>query len=496
MRTARPVGLTDDGRFLIVETADGESLFVPADESRTTLRNRPRRHLETEMEQSMTPREIQMKIRAGASVEEIAEASGMPITRVEAFAAPVMAERNHIAGLAQLGSVRRTGEPTGHRTLRAAVSDRLRERGVDPDTVEWDAFKMDDGRWSVSAAYRIEQSDRVAVFYFDQRGRFSVSGNDEGRWAIGEQPIQQESAGSQTHVEDVDTEPTLKLASPADELALLRAVETDEPTPEPEPQTETVSESEIDAAAEVEELDIVPESPRAAEVEPKVEREVEPGVVPDVEDRDVAVPEDASETGAAVPEEPSQLDLLYDLLGSDGYAEDSIRVFEGLSDAAAVPEVADTAWQESQEEPDYPAEPAESESPESEPAESEPAEPEPADSQQAGVEPVEAEQQQSLPAGEVRPHIFADGATQEALPETEPPRQPELEAHPEAEPQPAPEVETEAATEPEPEAMSGQPEAVEPEAESKPAAKPKKRKRASVPSWDEIMFGSPTPKRK
>jgi hypothetical protein len=34
------------------------------------------------------------------------------------------------------------------------------------------------------------------------------------------------------------------------------------------------------------------------------------------------------------------------------------------------------------------------------------------------------------------------------------------------------------------------------EPEPKPAAKSRKRKRASVPSWDEIMFGSPTPKGK
>ena len=33
------------------------------------------------------------------------------------------------------------------------------------------------------------------------------------------------------------------------------------------------------------------------------------------------------------------LDTFYDTLGGDGYAEDSIRVYSGLSDATAIPEV-------------------------------------------------------------------------------------------------------------------------------------------------------------
>ncbi|QGN32949.1 septation protein SepH [Microlunatus sp. Gsoil 973] len=448
MRTARPVGLTDDGRFVIVETADGESISVPADELRPALRNRPRRHLETELEQSMTPREIQMKIRAGASVEEIVEASGMPVARVEAFAAPVLAERNHIAGLAQTGSVRRTGESTGHRTLRAALAERLKARGVNPDTVEWDSFKMDDGRWSVNASYRIEQAERCAVFYFDQRGRFSVPGNDEGRWAIGE-PTEADAPTTPSVGEDVDTEPTLKLAGPADELALLRAVEIDEAAPEPdaeEPATAPEGTAEDGPSSAVE---IRTEEEFRAEIEM------------------VAVPDDAPDAEAEVPAEPSQLDLLYDLLGSDGYAEDSIRVFEGLSDAAAVPDVADTAWQEPEPEP------------EDEPA-----------------------------AESGQPRIFADGATQETLPGAEHGTAPESIA--ESAPETLPETEQESVPETEPESESqdstdlrsepmSEPDSVprpESEPEPKPAAKAKRRKRASVPSWDEIMFGSPGPKGK
>jgi hypothetical protein len=440
MRTARPVGLSQDGQFLIVETGDGDQISVPADaDLRQLLRNRPRPHLETGMEHAMTPREIQMRIRAGASVEEIAESSGMPIARVEAFAAPVIAERNHIAGLAQVGSVRRTGEPTGHRTLRAAVGDRLKERGVNPDSVEWDSFKMDDGRWSISARYRLEQADRVAVFYFDQRGRFSVSGNDEARWSIGEPAVEADAGSSRTsrtHIEDVDTEPTLKLAGPAEELALLRAVETDDYATHPQPEPEVNLEPEAEPEAQLE-----------AEVPDDSADEY--GTGPDL----VAVPEEApAEPNGSSADEPSQLDLLYDLLGHDGYAEDSIRVFEGLSDATAVPEVANNAWQDAADEESYPAEPS-----------AEDAEPTSKPDDAAGSAP--------------EPEIFADGATQEALPG----------AHHEPVENGAADAASDASSD---DSAAEAQEAPEP----KPAARSRKRKRASVPSWDEIMFGSPKSK--
>jgi hypothetical protein len=444
MRTARPLALSEDGKSLIVETDDGEQIAILADANlRQMLRDRPRPQLEIEMDSGMTPREIQTKIRAGASVEEIAEISGMPESRVEAFAAPVLAERDHIAGLARLGSVRRAGEPTGHRTLRSALTEKLRERGVDPDSVRWDAFKMDDGRWSVSAGYRLEQAEREAVFYFDHRGRFSVAGNDEARWAIGERVAEADAVPAGSAVgSDADSEPTLKLAGSVDEMALLRSVETDE--------HETVVEPEQEPAVAAEDS---PADDSADDSDAAGQAADEP-----------AVPADSDPAVTELEQEPSQLDLLYDLLGSDGYAEDSIRVYEGLSDASAVPDVADDAWEPATGE-DYPAE---ADEPSDQPSDqqSEPApEPEPEPLPEPEPEPMdrqpEAEERLAPSAT-----VTADGATQEPLPGAVPP----------ASAEPA------AAAEPEP----------EPEEAAKP--KSKKRKRASVPSWDEIMFGSPKSK--
>ena len=67
--------------------------------------------LEIDMESALRPRDIQARIRAGESLEAVAQAAGVPIAKIEPFAAPVIAERDHIAGLAQTNPVRRAGTP-------------------------------------------------------------------------------------------------------------------------------------------------------------------------------------------------------------------------------------------------------------------------------------------------------------------------------------------------------------------------------------------------
>ena len=234
MRGARMVGLSPDGRFVIVATETGEELAIAADDRlRAALRgDRPRLgQLEIKMESALSPREIQTRIRSGESVEDVARVAGVDRERVERFAAPVIAEREHVAGLAMTSSARRRGETSSHRTLRGVLNERLLDRGVDIDTVAWDSYRLDDGRWSVTADYLTGETPRQAVFYFDVAGRYSVAGNDEGRWVLGDTSP---SRGAQPGLPPApgehgdDTEPTIDLS---DELALVRAIQDVPPAP-------------------------------------------------------------------------------------------------------------------------------------------------------------------------------------------------------------------------------------------------------------------------
>ncbi|MFF0268031.1 septation protein SepH [Kribbella sp. NPDC004536] len=203
MREARLVGLSQDGTQLILAVAEtGEEFAVPVDDRlRAALRGDRARlgQLEIQMESALRPRDIQARIRAGESPEAVAAVAQMPMERVMAFAGPVLAERDHIASLAQRASVRRRGggdAPT--RNLGAWVTDRLRLRQVDPASAEWDAWRREDGRWAVRVSYFVEAEDngdpeaekkdeKVAMFAYDAPGRYAVPDDDEARWLVGEQ---------------------------------------------------------------------------------------------------------------------------------------------------------------------------------------------------------------------------------------------------------------------------------------------------------------------
>ena len=139
MRALRVAGLGIDGRTVILETVPQrpgerrEQFTLPADDTlQAAVRgDLPRLdQVEIELENQMRPREIQARIRAGASVEQLAAAAGAPSERIERFAYPVLLERSRIAQLAQRAHPVRTDGPDV-RTLEEVVTETFRQRGHD-----------------------------------------------------------------------------------------------------------------------------------------------------------------------------------------------------------------------------------------------------------------------------------------------------------------------------------------------------------------------------
>ncbi|HET7070296.1 MAG TPA: septation protein SepH, partial [Nocardioides sp.] len=63
--------------------------------------------LERQMESTLRPRDIQARIRAGETPEAVAQVAGTSLDKVMPYAAPVLAERAHVAERAQRASIRR-----------------------------------------------------------------------------------------------------------------------------------------------------------------------------------------------------------------------------------------------------------------------------------------------------------------------------------------------------------------------------------------------------
>src|SRR6478609_9981807 len=182
-------GRSKDGKRLLLVDESGQEHTLAVDARlRRALTGAPDSNgqLEIPMESTLRPRDIQMRIRAGESPEAVAHAAGTSVEKIMAFAAPVLAERAHVADRAQLASVRRRSSEPGARTLGEAVRAHLRAHNVDPASVEWDAWRREDGRWTLTALYDVAGRVGTATFSHDPRGSFVTVDDEDARWLVGD----------------------------------------------------------------------------------------------------------------------------------------------------------------------------------------------------------------------------------------------------------------------------------------------------------------------
>lgn len=169
MRALRVVGLDEDGESVICEDPEnGERFTVPADERlRAAARGDLTRlgQVQIEMESQMRPREIQSRIRSGASVEQIAAASGIPEHRVERYAYPVLLERAQISEMAQRAHPVREDGPDVQ-TLGEVVAHTFGMRGHEYSEAKWDAWRGEDNKWVVQLAWQAGRSENRAHWVF------------------------------------------------------------------------------------------------------------------------------------------------------------------------------------------------------------------------------------------------------------------------------------------------------------------------------------------
>lgn len=188
MPELRVVAVSNDGTRLVLKAGDSTEYTLPIDERlRAAVRNDRARlnQIEIEVESHLRPRDIQARIRAGASAEEVAQLAGIPVDRVRRFEGPVLAERAFMAERARKTPVRRPGENTGPQ-LGEAVQERLTLRGAEKESVQWDSWRRDDGTWEVLLVYRVAGEPHSASWTYDPPRRLVVAVDDEARSLIGE----------------------------------------------------------------------------------------------------------------------------------------------------------------------------------------------------------------------------------------------------------------------------------------------------------------------
>ncbi len=227
------VGPAEDGLHLVVETDDGQQYQLAiTDELRHAVRYaRPKpTWSEGGDSESLTPKEIQQRIRAGLTAAELAELTGEPLEALEKFEPPVIAERAYIAELAR---TTRIGRDPSSPVLGELVVDRLAARGVSQDDIVWDAWREVDEPWQVAVDFRADNRTVRAQWTFDHTSRTLTAEDEEARWLTETElldvPIpRRHLAAVPTDLDDSaplpETRPVLPTPSPAPEPSLTESL--------------------------------------------------------------------------------------------------------------------------------------------------------------------------------------------------------------------------------------------------------------------------------
>jgi hypothetical protein len=236
MRELGPERLSDDGRFLVLREPGRTELFrVPVDRRLAALvdaspraRGRASGQMEITMESTLSPRDIQARIRRGESPDQVAESAGVPTEQIEGFATPVLAERAYMAEQARATAVRRRHVSGSGVLLGAAVDAGVAADGGVADEVAWDAWRREDGRWTVQAL--APHALEAATFCFDAKSRYVVPEDAEARRLVADVPAPE---SSEMAIADAlrsdDVAPAPAEEAPAEVVADATPVVDDEP---------------------------------------------------------------------------------------------------------------------------------------------------------------------------------------------------------------------------------------------------------------------------
>ncbi|WP_328464596.1 septation protein SepH [Actinoplanes sp. NBC_00393] len=194
MRPVRFVALSEDGQALVLADEVGRLLALPIDDRISgALNDGPATPGTTlavmapETAPSLSPRDIQARIRQGESAEDVARIAGVPVDRVLRYAGPVLQER---AMLAQHARRTRLKTSDSGQPLAEVVDSRLAQHGIDTEKISWDAFRKDDGAWRIVATWPSGKATAQAIWDLD-KGRQVVSPHDDmAQYLCAERPTQ------------------------------------------------------------------------------------------------------------------------------------------------------------------------------------------------------------------------------------------------------------------------------------------------------------------
>ena len=181
-------GKTEDGLYLSLHDNDGNEFTIRvSDTLRATVNQQRLMAVPTNLEPTVSIKEIQRLLRAGQTADQIAREHEISIEKIERFAGPILSERIYIIDQAQQIVIRKEGGRDAV-TLLGVVISRLAPRNIDSSELSWDTWRLEDGTWTIELHYPNNTGVGIAQWSFDATLRTVISMDENARWMMGDEP--------------------------------------------------------------------------------------------------------------------------------------------------------------------------------------------------------------------------------------------------------------------------------------------------------------------
>ena len=271
MRDLRLTNSDENG--IVLETLEGEKFLLQVDDSvKAAVRaSAPKAGPET----TLSPRDIQDRVRSGQGIDEIIAESGADPHFVETFALPVLDELEHMVASAR--SVRLTipGDRFSDDSqieFGELVDRRLLDNGA--SSISWSSKRGESAFWLVSVAFELGGNFGTASWLFDPR-KVELSPEDETASALSvldgnpgplpksrfatEPPAAFRKQASATKKESTKVAPVIDIATARDTSADTQASDAIDSTPseyEDSPVVETKTTESVQVVSESSTADV------------------------------------------------------------------------------------------------------------------------------------------------------------------------------------------------------------------------------------------------
>jgi hypothetical protein len=186
MSELRLSGKNNEGTHLTLVDNDGAEYLVRISDTLRATVNQPRlTAVPTDLDETISVKEIQRRLRAGDAPEVIAREGNTTIEKIARFSGPILQEREYILSQARGAALRKDSTRLDISFLDAVIG-KLIPRGVDADDLSWNTWRLPDTTWHIELHYPNRDGNGIATWNFDTSRHTINPTDDNGAWLIGE----------------------------------------------------------------------------------------------------------------------------------------------------------------------------------------------------------------------------------------------------------------------------------------------------------------------